>query len=119
MHRYGLSEKLRNGALRIVDPVGYLEMLYLENHSDAILTDSGGVQNEAFYLGVPCITMRGETEWIETLEEGRNVLVGPDSRKIKKAVENRPKRKQVKEYPRRMVCSKIVKIIDRFPADRQ
>lgn len=74
--------------IKIIDPVGYLDMISLQENSQKIVTDSGGVQKEAYFLKKPCITMRDETEWVETVENGWNVIVGSDSNKIMNALEN-------------------------------
>jgi UDP-GlcNAc3NAcA epimerase len=64
--------------VRAIEPLGYLEMLALIAAADAVLTDSGGLQKEAFWLRVPCVTVRPSTEWVDTVAAGANTLVGPD-----------------------------------------
>lgn len=66
----------------VLEPVGYLEMIWLLKHCNAVVSDSGGVQKEAFFFKKPCITMRDQTEWVELIENGVNVLAGANTQKI-------------------------------------
>lgn len=68
--------------VHLIDPVGYFEMVWLLDHCQLVLTDSGGVQKEAFFFGKACITMRDQTEWVELVEVGANELVGADTSRI-------------------------------------
>lgn len=79
LHEFGLSLPT---SVKVIDPLGYLDMVKLEKHAALIATDSGGVQKEAYFHNVPCITLRDETEWVELVELGANRLVGADAEKI-------------------------------------
>lgn len=76
------NSKFKIQNLKIIEPVGYLEMVYMLNRCKLVMTDSGGLQKEAFFFKKPCITLRNETEWVELVEHGFNVLAGANKNKI-------------------------------------
>src|SRR5207249_2315025 len=78
LEAFGLWEPLR-AKVKAIEPVDYLDFIALLMGASKVVTDSGGVQKEAYFFGVPCITLRDETEWIETVEDGWNALVGSSS----------------------------------------
>lgn len=97
------------------EPVGYMDLLALESHAQAIFTDSGGVQKEGAWFGTPVITLRNETEWTETVAQGRNILAGTDPKKILSAYHISVKRGRKKpQIGTSHASSKIVKIIEDF-----
>jgi UDP-N-acetylglucosamine 2-epimerase len=98
--------------VRVTEPVSYLEMLLLEKSAKIILTDSGGVQKEAFFFRVPCVTLREETEWVETVEAGWNVLAGWKPERIVHAVKRaRPPSGSAAPYGDGRAAERIVKFI--------
>ena len=109
--RYGIKTSEN---VRITEPAGYVDMIKLMGDAEIILTDSGGVQKESYYMKVPCITLRNETEWVETVQSGWNVLTGTNKNKIKNAVENAGKarkRRQPHFYGEGKTAEMIAKIL--------
>ena len=100
--------------MKVMKIASYLDMLVLEKNGREILTDSGGIQKEAYIFKVPCITLRETTEWVETVEEGWNVLVGTESEKIVgMANDFEPKGEQRNVFGDGRASEKIAEIIRR------
>lgn len=101
--------------IRVIDPVGYLEMLVLEDNAEAIVTDSGGVQKEAYFAGRPCITLRSSTEWTETVDAGWNVLVGTEKVAISAAMRDfRPLGRRPELYGDGHAAEHVVEALESF-----
>ncbi|AZH24759.1 non-hydrolyzing UDP-N-acetylglucosamine 2-epimerase [Haloplanus aerogenes] len=100
--------------LTLIDPVSYLDFVSLQAGAEVIVTDSGGIQKEAFFLDVPCITLREETEWPETIEAGGNLLVGADAGAIREALANPPQLSSNSEpYGDGTASKKIVEVLNK------
>lgn len=106
-----LLDKVRGRNIDIIRPVGYLDMLLLEKNAKKIITDSGGVQKEAYFFKVPCITLRKETEWVETVDDGWNTLV-TDKKRIIAAIKTfSPEGKQREFYGKGDAAKRIAEAI--------
>jgi UDP-N-acetylglucosamine 2-epimerase len=98
----------------LIDPAGYLEMLVLEESAEVIVTDSGGVQKEAYFAGRPCVTLRDSTEWPETVDAGWNVLVGADPRRIASAMRDfRPEGRRPELFGDGHAARRVVESLNR------
>ncbi|MCB0744213.1 MAG: UDP-N-acetylglucosamine 2-epimerase (non-hydrolyzing) [Ignavibacteriales bacterium] len=100
-----------NDNIKVIDPVSYLEMLLLLKNSKKVFTDSGGLQKEAYFLKKPCITLRNETEWIETLENNWNFIVGTDVDLILEKSKEQPSENQKNSFGDGKAGEKIVNFI--------
>ena len=105
----GLTERLAD--VRLVSPLGYLDFMKLARHARAVLTDSGGVQKEAYLLGVPCITLRDTTEWVETVEAGWNVLVDLDTEAALAALERSPPAERPELYGGGHAAERVCRVL--------
>lgn len=110
LERSGLQGAL--AGVQLVDPLPFLDMVALEQAARVVVTDSGGVQKEAFFYGVPCVTMRDETEWVETVESGWNRLVGADADAIlAAALEPAPRGERPQFYGDGHAAGRIVSVL--------
>ncbi|MBI2541594.1 UDP-N-acetylglucosamine 2-epimerase (non-hydrolyzing) [Candidatus Woesearchaeota archaeon] len=115
MQSCGIGRKFENTNVIAIRPLSYTDMLVLEKNAKKILTDSGGVQKEAYFFKVPCITLRDSTEWVETVNDGWNMLVGADKPKILDAMKKfNPKGKQRENYGGGSSVKNIINILKKI-----
>lgn len=106
-----LDRLASNPSLRFTAPLGFLDMVMLEKQATLILTDSGGVQKEAYFHRTPCITLRQETEWTETVASGWNQLAGYETERILACLQNQPTRCEIAEYGDGQAAQKILRLL--------
>lgn len=110
---YGLDALLSLSNLKIIEPLSYLEMLMFEQNAKTIITDSGGVQKEAYFMNVPCFTLRNETEWVETVQSGWNTLLDPQRQDLSTVISHtRFPVEQPDYFGNGQAAEKIIKIIE-------
>jgi UDP-GlcNAc3NAcA epimerase len=108
----GLDARLKSTpALKLIEPVSFLDMIVLEQQACLIFTDSGGVQKEAYFHRVPCITLRDETEWVETIEAGWNQLAGADPSRILRAAAAAKPGLNIDEYGDGRAADEVVSLL--------
>lgn len=112
LEKYAMLSPLeKQESIRIIPPISFLDMVMLEKHAITILTDSGGVQKEAYFHHTPCITLRDETEWLETVEAGWNQIAGYKKQDILHCLENEPARIEIPEYGTGNASDKIIGLL--------
>ena len=117
INKFGLNYLLKN--FIILEPLGFIDMMFLEKNASLIVTDSGGIQKEAYFQKTPCITLRKETEWVELIEHGWNKLTNPNNSKeiensINYALNNNLKRKNINLYGQGYASKEILESIMKF-----
>ena len=108
----GLMDRL--DGIKVIPPLGYLDFMKLARHARAVLTDSGGVQKEAYLLGVPCVTLRSTTEWVETVEAGWNTLVDLDPAAALAALERRPPEDRPELYGGGHAAERVCEVLSAY-----
>lgn len=112
LEKYGMIKQIeKQKKIKMIPPVGFLDMVMLEKQAATILTDSGGVQKEAYFHRTPCITLRDETEWTETINAGWNQIAGHKEEQILQCLENNPIRKDIPEYGDGDAANKIIALL--------
>jgi UDP-N-acetylglucosamine 2-epimerase len=106
----------RLAGIEVIPPLGYLDFLELARNARAVLTDSGGVQKEAYLLGVPCVTLRDTTEWVETVEAGWNTLVDLDREAAVAALERRPPAERPELYGGGRAAERVRDVVAAYTA---
>jgi UDP-GlcNAc3NAcA epimerase len=115
----GLFDRLERAEhVELTPPLGYLDFLQLLRHASAVLTDSGGVQKEAYLHGVPCVTLRDTTEWVETVEAGWNVLVDLDRDAALAALERRPEGERPELYGGGRAGERVLDVVSSYTPGR-
>jgi UDP-GlcNAc3NAcA epimerase len=109
-----LDELVSSDGIRLTEPLGYMELSALLCQARAVLTDSGGIQKEAYLAGVPCVTLRANTEWMETVKTGWNTLVDLDADAALAALERRPPAQRPPLYGDGHAAERCVQAIDAF-----
>jgi UDP-N-acetylglucosamine 2-epimerase (non-hydrolysing) len=109
-------------SIRCIDPVGYLDFLGLQQHAAVVITDSGGIQEETTFLGVPCLTLRENTERPITIEQGTNLLIGQDMQRLRqevtRIVSDRPRPRSQPPLWDGQASTRVVAVVERWLGER-
>ncbi len=111
INQYKLKKTLDESSIQVIAPVSFLDMVMLEKNAKTILTDSGGIQKEAYFHKVPCITLREETEWVETVSSGWNQVAGYKKKDILKCLYNQTEKLEILEYGNGNTAENIINLL--------